>query len=192
MGRPSQAVQGGRRPGKAVLRRKILEMMFVEADMNDPIASSVQRLISGGQTGADRAALDVALALDIPHGGWVPRGRRAEDGPLDARYQMQETPYDEVSVRTLWNVRDSDATVIFTHGPLMGGSALTWECAVCLHKPCLHLDLNDGDEAEALARLRSWLRQHHPRTLNVAGPRASADPNIYGAVRRVLEQLLAR
>src|SRR3954470_16119485 len=85
----------------------------------------VRKIISGGQTGADRAALDAALALGIPHGGWVPKGRWAEDGPLDPRYTVQETPTAVVSVRTAWNVRDSDATLIISHSKLSGGSALT-------------------------------------------------------------------
>lgn len=95
---------------------------------------SVMKIISGGQTGADRAALDFALTLGIPHGGWCPRGRLAEDGPVPERYILSETPTRAYAVRTEWNVRDSDGTVIFTLGwpPLSGGSLKTWKFAESL------------------------------------------------------------
>jgi hypothetical protein len=72
----------------------------------------IERIVSGGQTGADRAALDWAIARHVPHGGWCPKGRKAEDGVIDARYELMETPSDFYEERTLWNVRDSDGTVI--------------------------------------------------------------------------------
>src|SRR5262245_27188842 len=110
---------------------------------SDPLTSHprrfIRRIVSGGQTGAERAALDVAIALDIPHGGWIARGRWAEDGPLPPRYRLKETPSSIVSVRTEWNVRDADATVIFSHGKLTGGSALTRRLAREYKKPVLHL-----------------------------------------------------
>src|SRR5207302_8438813 len=99
------------------------------------------RIISGGQTGVDRAALDVALELGLPCGGWCPRGRRAEDGPLDARYPLRETPWSGYPQRTGWNVRDSDGTLILTRGRPDRGTAYTAEVAGRLHKPCLILDL---------------------------------------------------
>jgi len=90
----------------------------------------VEKLVSGGQTGADRAALDFALAHNIPHGGWCPRGRRAEDGALRERYELRETPDADYPQRTEWNVRDSDGTVIFSLAPeVTGGSKLTAEFA---------------------------------------------------------------
>src|SRR6266566_869174 len=102
----------------------------------------VEKIISGGQSGADRAALDFALAHDIPHGGWCPRGRRTEDGALEERYELRETPDAEYSQRTDWNVRDSDGTVIFSIAPeLTGGSKLTAEFAARHDKPCLQLSL---------------------------------------------------
>lgn len=100
----------------------------------------VERIISGGQTGADRAALDFAIAHGVPHGGWCPKGRRAEDGGVPDRYALQATPSKEYGQRTEWNVRDAGATVIFTIGPeLTGGSELTAECTVKHGKPWLHL-----------------------------------------------------
>ena len=71
-------------------------------------------ILSGGQTGADRAALDFAIEYGLPHGGWCPRGRLAEDGPIDERYELTETPSHRYAQRTEWNVRDSDATVVFS------------------------------------------------------------------------------
>src|SRR5215510_967319 len=100
----------------------------------------VQKLVSGGQTGADRAALDWAIAWQIPHGGWCPLGRLAEDGPIAAKYQLKETPTADYAERTLWNVRDSDGTVILTIAKeLTGGSQATAHFARQLRKPCLHL-----------------------------------------------------
>lgn len=83
----------------------------------------MEKIVSGGQTGVDRAGLDFAIALGIPHGGWCPKGRKAEDGPIDNRYQLQETPRADYLQRTEWNVRDNDGTVIFTvNATLSGGS----------------------------------------------------------------------
>ncbi|SVA67282.1 uncharacterized protein METZ01_LOCUS120136, partial [marine metagenome] len=98
------------------------------------------KIVSGGQTGADRAALDWAIANCIPHGGWCPVGRLAEDGPIDTLYNLQETPKADYLQRTEWNVRDSDATVIFSLKPnLTGGSLATMKLAAEHVKPCLHI-----------------------------------------------------
>src|SRR4051812_32778465 len=109
----------------------------------------IKKIISGGQTGADRAALDVAITVGIPHGGWCPRGRLAEDGLIDERYQLAETLDADSARRTEWNVRDSDGTVIFSmKDKLSGGSARTEEFALKYAKPCLHLSREkDGDTA---------------------------------------------
>lgn len=148
-------------------------------------------IVSGGQTGADRAALDAALELGLATGGWVPRGRRAEDGRIPARYPgLVETASSDPAVRTARNVRDADATLLVSHGPLRGGSALTRERARALGRPWLHLDLADAPPDEAAARLRAWLDATRPRVLDVAGPRASEDPSIYGAVRALLRGAL--
>src|SRR5262249_22632802 len=139
----------------------------------------LEKIVSGGQTGADRAALDVALASGLEVGGWVPRGRLAEDGRIPDRYPgLVETDSADPSVRTAATVRDSDATLILSHGPLAGGSRLAQREAEQSAKPLLHLDLDRVSEAAAAARLRGWLAAVAPRTLNVAGPRASEDPGI--------------
>jgi putative molybdenum carrier protein len=79
------------------------------------------KIVSGGQTGADRAALDWALARGVPCGGWCPKGRKAEDGPIDLKYPLKETPSSSYLQRTEWNVRDSDATVVFSIEPTLTG-----------------------------------------------------------------------
>jgi len=151
----------------------------------------VQRIISGGQTGADRAALDFALEIGIPIGGWVPKGRLAEDGCIPERYAgLVETGSTDHAVRTARNVRDSDATLILSHGPLDGGSLLTHREATRAGRPVLHLDLGEVDIAAAADRLRTWLAAVRPARLNVAGPRASRDPRIAAATGAVLRAAL--
>jgi len=139
-------------------------------------------IISGGQTGADRAALDAAMTLGLPHGGWICRGRKTEDGPLSARYHLKELGSGRYRDRTEKNVLDSDGTVIFSFGPLQGGSALTEALAIRHDRPCLFLNLAEISQEQATAALGAWLRQHQIRRLNVAGPRASNEPRIYKAV----------
>ncbi len=145
----------------------------------------IPRIVSGGQTGADRAALDFALARGLPHGGWCPRSRSAEDGPLPGHYQLQETPADDPAQRTEWNVRDSDGTAIFSLEPrLSGGTALTAECARRLGKPLLHLT---PATAEPARRLREFVAAHRIAVLNIAGPRASQAPAVESFVAEVLK-----
>lgn len=147
----------------------------------------LQKIVSGGQTGADRAALDFALENDLPHGGWVPRGRLAEDGVIPERYQVSETPSSAYAERTEKNVIDSDGTLILSHGPLTGGSELTRKVAERHGRHCLHMDLNKVDEFYAAFEIMQWLRRHGIETLNVAGPRASKDSGIYHATFNILE-----
>ena len=158
---------------------------------------AVRRLVSGGQTGADRAALDVALRLDIPYGGWCPRGGRAEDLPdapglLRDYPELRETPTEDSAVRTEWNVRDSDATLLLTDRPdsLSGGTALTRDLAERLGRPLLVTSTSDAEAVRAWLRA---LREESPGALvlNVAGPRESKEPGLYDAACRLLEQVLA-
>jgi Circularly permutated YpsA SLOG family len=152
-------------------------------------------IVSGGQTGADRAALDFTIAHGIAHGGWCPRGRLAEDGPIPARYQLQDTRSHKYSQRTEWNVRDSDATVLFTlDSQIKGGTALTRDLAERLEKPWLHLisgNVDGASVAEAAGRLSAFLAEHQVRTLNVAGPRASQEPGVANFVGQVLAAVFA-
>jgi hypothetical protein len=143
-------------------------------------------IISGGQTGADRAALDFAIEYGISHSGWCPRQRRAEDGPIAPQYLLRETPSSHYSQRTEWNVRDSDATVVFSiKTRLTGGTRLTFELAERFGKPVLHLSRDEADVATAADDLRSFVEEKQARTLNVAGPRASQEPEIGAFVRAV-------
>ena len=149
------------------------------------------KIISGAQTGADRAALDAALELGIPSGGWVPKGRYAEDGVIPERYpDLEETPDAEVEMRTEWNIRDSDATLIVSHGPLEGGSLYTKVKAGELGKPWLHLDLSGLSHDQAVTTARRWLEDVRPAVLNIAGPRGSKDPDIYPETVLFLRTLL--
>ncbi len=148
---------------------------------------SIKKIISGGQTGADRAALDFAIDNDIPHGGWVPKGRLAEDGVISNRYDVVETDSPDYNVRTEKNVMDSDGTLIVSHGALAGGSALTKALARKNKRPCLHIDLDKVAEFEAAFEIIGWISQHGIETLNVAGSRASKDPDIYHATINILE-----
>jgi len=155
------------------------------------VSPRLRKVISGGQTGADRAALDVALERSLAIGGWVPRGRVAEDGAIPGRYTgLRETESPDPAVRTACNVGDADATVIISHGALAGGSRLTADEAIRLEKPLLHLDLTVLAHTKAVERLREWLRAVEPAVLNVAGPRASEDPAIGAAVTALLRDAL--
>jgi Circularly permutated YpsA SLOG family len=149
------------------------------------------KVISGGQTGADRAALDAALNRGYEVGGWVPRGRLAEDGRIDDRYPgLVEAADPDPSERTRCNVRDADATLIVSHGALIGGSRLTFDEAGRQRKRVLHLDLDTLELAPAAVQLREWLANEPPAVLNVAGPRASEDPEIYVSVKTLLDAVL--
>ena len=146
----------------------------------------VEKIISGGQTGADRAGLDVGLALNIPVGGWCPQGRRAEDGPIPSRYPLVETPGRTYQTRTRRNVEDSDGTLILNRGQLDGGTALTVKLARQMGKPCLIVALEEGIEQEAF---QAWLDANQIAVLNVAGPRESKRPGVYDAACRCLASL---
>jgi hypothetical protein len=144
------------------------------------------KFVSGGQTGADRAALDFAIANGWPHGGWCPAGRLAEDGVIDWHYQLKETKTAKYEERTELNVRDSDATVIFSvDSRLYGGSLLTLEMAKRHGKPYLHLQMRGGPKDPAGA-LKEFVQANNVRVLNVAGPRASQAPGIGKFVYDVL------
>lgn len=144
------------------------------------------KIISGGQTGADRAALDTAIELGIPHGGWLPRGRKAEDGPLGKQYRLKELSSPRYRDRTEKNIQDSDATLIVSYGPLNGGSALTEALAIRFGRPYLHLDMEQITLKKAADALQRWLKQLEISTLNVAGPRASGESRIYATVKELL------
>ncbi len=135
----------------------------------------------------DRAALDTALQLDIGCGGWCPNGRLAEDGRIDEKYPLKETPKQDYEQRTEWNVQDSDATLILTNTLfLTGGTALTYKLARQHNKPLFVVDLTHADIEWA----RRWLMENRIETLNIAGPRESQQPGIYRASIAFLQRLL--
>lgn len=150
----------------------------------------IAKIISGGQTGADRAALDFAIRHGLPYGGFCPLGRRAEDGRIPERYQLTECESTDYVERTERNVAAADATVIFSLGPqLSGGSRYTQYAAKKRGKPCLVLTPSLVDDIPD--KLKSFLAANNVRILNVAGPRASHQPGIVEFVRETLEMALA-
>lgn len=147
-------------------------------------------IISGAQTGVDRAALDAAIACGLEYGGSIPRGRMAEDGPVEKRYTtLTELTSEDYGVRTRRNVRDADATLILCPGIPEGGTALTARIARELGRPVLVVDIDRMTSREAMQRTRAWLDETTPAVLNIAGPRESLHPGIYDRVRRMLEKL---
>jgi Circularly permutated YpsA SLOG family len=155
------------------------------------------KIVTGGQTGVDRAALDVGLELGIPYGGWCPKGGWAEDLPdppgLLALYpNLRETPEADPAERTAWNVRDSDRLLILVDSGGTGaskGTAFARDCAAALAKPCLVVDLGDGD---ALAEARAFVGEgEEALVLGIGGPRESEAPGIYAKARTFLRALLA-
>ncbi len=152
------------------------------------IATRPRKIVSGGQSGVDRAALDVAAELSLPRGGWCPRGRYAEDGPIPDTYPLKETPSPDTTQRTEWNVRDADGTLVLTEGEPSGGTAVTIHFARRHGKPCLVLDLEGDADPGTVGR---WVAGHGIAVLNVAGPRESKRPGIYRRAAAFLRQALA-
>jgi hypothetical protein len=149
----------------------------------------LSKIVSGGQTGVDRAALDVAIELDIPYSGWIPKGRLAEDGMVPEKYKLKEMPNDRYVERTEQNVVDSDGTLIIARGTLSGGSAYTRKMAMKHGKPWSYVDLDKIIAFQAAITINDWLIKHNIEVLNVAGPRHSGAPQLYGQVKKILESV---
>lgn len=153
------------------------------------LSRRIRSIVSGGQTGADRAALDWALANGVDHGGWCPKGRKAEDGVLNERYRLQETASEGYLERTRRNVIHSDGTLLINLGELDGGSLETVRFAERYRKPLFVIQLDAGIQATAVEQVLEWLRREPISTLNVAGPRESKRPGIYKATRALLDRM---
>jgi hypothetical protein len=151
----------------------------------------LKKIISGGQTGADIAGIDAAIEHGLSYGGWLPKGRKTEKGALDLKYtNMTEMPVGDYQEMTEENVKDSDGTVIFTHGKYSGVSALTMNYAAKHNKPFLHLDLDVASESTAIESLIEWIYKQKIETLNVAGSRESKDENIYDDVHSIIMSII--
>jgi len=146
----------------------------------------VKRIISGGQTGADRGGLDAAIDLGIPHGGWCPKGRRAEDGAIPGKYRLRESESPDYPVRTEQNVLASHGTVVFTFGRPKAGSALTIRLARKHRKPVIHIDLEQRSPEDAVKRLREWIEESGVAILNVAGSRESNAAGLEKLVHKIV------
>lgn len=144
------------------------------------------KVISGGQTGVDRAGLDAAMEAGIPVGGYCPKGRLAEDGTIPARYPLTELTADEYPARTEKNVMESDGTLILNFGNLSGGTDLTLDFSRKHHKPCLVIQLDHEPET---APVRQWVNEHSIHILNIAGPRESKHPGLHDITVAFLRRL---
>lgn len=154
----------------------------------------ISKIVSGAQTGADRGGLDAAMYCKLPYGGWVPKGRLAEDGTVPGIYtELRETETRSYLTRTEANVADSDATVIFTRGKLKGGSLKTAEFARKHNRPMLHVDLANSDRSMAIEAVALWLRTDCPDScaLNVAGQRESKAPGIQREVMVMMVDIIS-
>ena len=150
----------------------------------------IEKVVSGGQTGVDRAALDAAIAAGFACGGWCPRGRRAEGGPISDHYPLKETSSSDYMDRTRRNVEDSDATLIVAHGEPTGGTLATLVHARRIAKPALVVDPAECIGDAPLEEISAWLDAHEIRVLNVAGSRESGHPGIYLEARDLITRLL--
>jgi len=146
----------------------------------------LEKIISGGQTGAERAALDFAIEFDISHGGWISKDREAEDGVLPDKYQLREMPPGSYPKHSERNVVDADGTLILSHGKLSGRSSLSAKIAEKHHRPWLHINFAKTNGFEAARAINTWITENEIETLNIAGLRASKDPKIYDATYKAL------
>ena len=139
----------------------------------------LKKIISGGQLGADQAALDAAIKYNFPHGGWIQKGRKIKNGILPDKYELEEMSVAGYKERIEQNVIDSDGTVIFSHGDLTGGADYSMKMTQQHQRPTLHIDLIKTPAVVAASKINSWIIENNIEVLNVAGSRASEDPDIY-------------
>jgi len=149
-----------------------------------------QKIISGGQTGVDRGALDACFDYSFPCGGWCPKGRLANDGAIDKKYPLQETKEKEYSARTIKNVEEADGTLIIAPENISGGTMLTYQVAKKKNKPVILVHPDPADNSMKISSIAGWLVTHSIKTLNVAGPRESEWPEAWSKSRKLVGQLL--
>ncbi len=151
------------------------------------------KIISGGQTGVDRGALDAALELDVACGGHCPKGRLAEDGEIPERYPLEAIESTHYPDRTLKNVQDSDGTLVVHFGVIEGGTAFTLKCCETERKPHVAVDTSTADMQQTVVEIAEFVRDNKIEVLNVAGPRASKVPDArrttYTLLRNLIEEL---
>jgi hypothetical protein len=150
----------------------------------------LEKIISGGQLGADQAALDAAIKCNFPHGGWIQKGRRIKNGILPDKYELEEMPVAGYKERIEQNVMESDGTVIFSHGDLTGGADYSMKMTERHKRPTLHIDLSDTAEVTAASKINTWVIENNIEVLNVAGSRASEDPDIYRNTMYIVEDCI--
>jgi len=149
----------------------------------------IEKIISGGQTGVEQAALDVAFKLDIPHGGRIPKDRKTEDATLSKKIRVKEMGNTSYPGRIDKNVVDSDGTLIFTHGALSGRASLAHKVAKTHGRPCSHIDLNQTNAFNAAMKISAWVEDNAISVLNITGSKASEDTEIYATVKSILESV---
>jgi hypothetical protein len=149
-----------------------------------------QKIISGGQTGVDRGALDACLQNNFVYGGWCPKGRMAEDGRIDTKYNLQETNESSYSSRTYKNVEDSSATCIISNKNLKGGTLLTKNMADQFKKPVLVIFPEELPTEDLLIKMITFLQNNMVSTLNIAGPRKSEWENGYNITLSLISKLI--
>lgn len=150
----------------------------------------LKKIISGGQIGADQAALDVAIKMGIAHGGWIQKGRKTQSGFLPKKYNLKEMPTASFIKRIEQNVVDADGTVIVSHGRLSGGANYSQKMTTKHKRPCLHIDLSIIPIFIAASRINAWVKEHNIEVLNVTGSRASEDPKIYNETMLIIENAI--
>jgi len=150
----------------------------------------IKKIVSGGQIGADQAALDVAIKLGVPHGGWIQKGRKTQRGILPEKYQLKEMPIAGFKERIEQNVIHSDGTVIISHGELTGGADYSQKMAKEQKRPCLHIDLNETSVDMAGSKINTWIIENEIEVLNVTGLRTSEDAKIYKETMVIVEEII--
>ncbi|MFH2219261.1 MAG: putative molybdenum carrier protein [Pseudomonadota bacterium] len=149
----------------------------------------IKKIVSGGQIGVEQAALDIAIKLGVYHSGWIQKGRRTESWTLPEKYQLKEMTTASYKERIERNVIDSDGTLIISHGRLAGGADYSRKMAEKHNRPCLHINLKETPGFFAASAINTWVGEKDIEVLNVTGPKASEDPEIYKAAMDILESV---